>query len=108
MNEPANVSSATTEEKHVFFHTFGCQMNEYDTGKMRARLAGDGYATTDDPAEADLILLNTCSIREKAVDKMHSALGTYRRLKRQGQPVVIGVAGCVHRWKANCWNATLI
>ena len=95
MNEPANVSSATTEEKHVFFHTFGCQMNEYDTGKMRARLAGDGYATTDDPAEADLILLNTCSIREKAVDKMHSALGTYRRLKRQGQPVVIGVAGCV-------------
>jgi tRNA-2-methylthio-N6-dimethylallyladenosine synthase len=81
--------------KRVFFHTFGCQMNEYDTGKMRAQLAVDGYVDTTDPAEADLILLNTCSIREKAVQKVDSALGEYRRSKRQGQRVLLGVAGCV-------------
>jgi tRNA-2-methylthio-N6-dimethylallyladenosine synthase len=84
-----------TDQRKVFFHTFGCQMNVYDTGKMRAQLQVDGYVDTDDPADADLILLNTCSIREKAVSKMDSALGAYRRMKRQGQKVVIGVAGCV-------------
>lgn len=82
------------EAKRVFFHTFGCQMNVYDTGKMRAKLMGEGWESVDDPGEADLILLNTCSIREKAVAKMDSALGTYRRFKRQ-RPVVLGVAGCV-------------
>jgi tRNA-2-methylthio-N6-dimethylallyladenosine synthase len=82
-------------ERKVFFHTFGCQMNVYDTGKMRAQLARDGYASTEAVEEADLILLNTCSIREKAVQKMDSALGEYRRLKRSGQPVLIGIAGCV-------------
>jgi tRNA-2-methylthio-N6-dimethylallyladenosine synthase len=87
--------SAEGGSRRVFFHTFGCQMNEYDTGKMRARLASDGYVDTDDPAAADLILLNTCSIREKAVDKMSSALGEYRRHKRTRRDVVIGVAGCV-------------
>ena len=81
--------------KHVFIHTLGCQMNEYDSAKMRARLGQDGYVTTDDPAEADLILVNTCSVRDKAVQKMHSALGEYRRMKRQGQDVLIGIAGCV-------------
>jgi len=81
--------------RSVYFRTFGCQMNEYDTGKMRARLAAEGFVTTDDPDAADLILLNTCSIREKAVDKMHSALGEYRRSKRNGQAVTIGIAGCV-------------
>ncbi len=81
--------------RKVYFRTFGCQMNEYDTGKMRAKLAADGFVPTEDPDEADLILLNTCSIREKAVDKMHSALGEYRRSKRLGQPVTIGIAGCV-------------
>jgi tRNA-2-methylthio-N6-dimethylallyladenosine synthase len=79
----------------VFFKTFGCQMNAYDTGKMRALLGHDGYIPTGDPAEADLIIVNTCSIREKAVDKMHSAVGEYRRLKRLGQPVTIAIAGCV-------------
>lgn len=81
--------------RKVFFHTFGCQMNEYDTGKMRAQLSREGFQSTDDAAEADLILVNTCSIREKAVDKMHSALGEYRRMKKNGQPVTIGIAGCV-------------
>lgn len=87
--------SVAPGRRKVFFHTFGCQMNEYDTGKMRARLSREGYDPTDDPSQADVILVNTCSIREKAVDKMHSALGEYRRLKKNGQEVVIGIAGCV-------------
>jgi tRNA-2-methylthio-N6-dimethylallyladenosine synthase len=83
-----------TSEKRVFIHTFGCQMNEYDTAKIRAQLSKDGFLGTDDPAQADLILLNTCSIREKAEQKMHSALGEYRALKRD-RPLTIGIAGCV-------------
>lgn len=79
----------------VFFHTFGCQMNEYDTGKMRARLVGEGWESVDHPEQADLVLVNTCSIRDKAEQKMHSALGEYRRLKKLGQPLTIGIAGCV-------------
>ena len=87
----------TSQERspRVFFHTFGCQMNVYDTVKMRARLTESGFEPAASPEEADLVLLNTCSIREKAVQKMHSALGEYRRLKRQGQQVTIGVVGCV-------------
>ena len=85
----------TAADRHVFIHTFGCQMNEYDSAKIRAGLAKDGYAVTSDPERADLILVNTCSIRDKAVQKMHSALGEYRRMKRGGQPVRIGIAGCV-------------
>ncbi len=79
----------------VYIHTFGCQMNEYDSGKMRAQLARDGWVSTDDPDAADLVLLNTCSIREKAVDKMHSFLGEFRRQKRAGRDVTLGIAGCV-------------
>jgi len=70
-------------------------MNAYDTGKMRALLVADGFVETAEPEEADVILLNTCSIREKAVDKMRSALGDYRAMKRNGSTVTIGVAGCV-------------
>ena len=84
-----------TPSPRVFIHTFGCQMNEYDTQKMRAQLSRDGFGSAPDAASADVILLNTCSIRDKAEQKMHSALGEYRRLKKQGQPVVIGIAGCV-------------
>ncbi|MEQ1505776.1 MAG: tRNA (N6-isopentenyl adenosine(37)-C2)-methylthiotransferase MiaB [Myxococcota bacterium] len=79
----------------MFVHSLGCQMNEYDAGKIRAQLALDGWVSTDDPTAADLILVNTCSVREKAVDKMHSALGEHRRRKREGQQVLIGIAGCV-------------
>jgi tRNA-2-methylthio-N6-dimethylallyladenosine synthase len=84
-----------TAEKRVFIRTFGCQMNEYDTGKMRAKLAKDGFVSTEQPENADLILLNTCSVRDKAVVKMHSALGEYRKLKKNGRKVKIGVTGCV-------------
>lgn len=96
MHEPVDGSaSAPQAPRKVWFHTFGCQMNEYDTGKMRAQLSHDGYVRADRIEDADLILMNTCSIREKAVQKMDSALGEYRRMKRQGQDVLIGVAGCV-------------
>lgn len=86
---------STDDTKKVYFKTFGCQMNEYDTGKMRAQLGKDGWTSADQPEDADLIVVNTCSIREKAVDKLHSVLGEYRRMKRNGQPVTLSIAGCV-------------
>ncbi|MCO4746022.1 MAG: tRNA (N6-isopentenyl adenosine(37)-C2)-methylthiotransferase MiaB [Proteobacteria bacterium] len=89
------MSEPISAEKKVFIHTFGCQMNEYDSAKIRAKLGTDGFTATQDPGDADLILLNTCSIRDKAEQKMHSALGEYRRMKKNGQPVTIGIAGCV-------------
>lgn len=83
------------DQQRVFVHSLGCQMNEYDSSKIRALLSLDGWVTTQDPDDADLVLVNTCSVREKAVDKMHSALGEYRRRKRQGQDLRIGIVGCV-------------
>ena len=80
--------------KKVFIKTFGCQMNEYDSAKMVDVLReSQGYELTDDPAEADLLLLNTCSVREKAQEKVFSDLGRVKHLKSKG--VVIGVGGCV-------------
>jgi tRNA-2-methylthio-N6-dimethylallyladenosine synthase len=80
----------------VYLKTFGCQMNEYDSARMAdvLREAG-GYEPTDDPAEADLLLLNTCSVREKAQEKVFSLLGQWRILKRERPGVIIGVGGCV-------------
>ena len=78
-SEQAGLTENEMTEKRVYIRTFGCQMNEYDSGKMRAKLSKDGFKPTDDPAKADLILLNTCSVRDKAVVKMHSALGEYRK-----------------------------
>jgi tRNA-2-methylthio-N6-dimethylallyladenosine synthase len=80
----------------VYIKTFGCQMNEYDSGKMRDVLASArGMVPTDDPAEADVLLVNTCSVREKAQEKVFSLLGEWRELKRERPHVVIGVGGCV-------------
>ena len=80
--------------KKVFIKTFGCQMNEYDSDKMADVLhAAQGYETTQDVEEADLILFNTCSVREKAQEKVFSDLGRVRHLKQKG--VRIGVGGCV-------------
>ncbi|RMG21412.1 MAG: tRNA (N6-isopentenyl adenosine(37)-C2)-methylthiotransferase MiaB [Deltaproteobacteria bacterium] len=79
----------------VYVHTFGCQMNVYDSERMVELLGVEGYRPVDDPAEADLILVNTCSVREKAEQKLMSALGRYRRLKAGGRRPLIGVAGCV-------------
>uniref|UniRef100_UPI0035B0357A tRNA (N6-isopentenyl adenosine(37)-C2)-methylthiotransferase MiaB n=1 Tax=Hylemonella sp. TaxID=2066020 RepID=UPI0035B0357A len=80
--------------KKVFIKTFGCQMNEYDSDKMADVLgAAQGYEKTDDPEQADLILFNTCSVREKAQEKVFSDLGRVQHLKKKG--VKIGVGGCV-------------
>ncbi|MFZ4118766.1 MAG: tRNA (N6-isopentenyl adenosine(37)-C2)-methylthiotransferase MiaB, partial [Polynucleobacter sp.] len=79
-----------------YIKTFGCQMNEYDSEKMADVLhANDGMEATNDPAEADVILLNTCSIREKAEDKVFSDLGRLRELKKLKPELLIGVGGCV-------------
>src|ERR1700675_2754727 len=80
----------------LYIKTFGCQMNEYDSSKMRDVLeAANGMSRTDDPAEADVLLVNTCSVREKAQEKVFSLLGEWRLLKQEGPHVVIGVGGCV-------------
>ncbi|MED5618015.1 tRNA (N6-isopentenyl adenosine(37)-C2)-methylthiotransferase MiaB [Ideonella sp. BN130291] len=80
--------------KKVFIKTFGCQMNEYDSDKMADVLkAAEGYEPTTDVEQADLILFNTCSVREKAQEKVFSDLGRVKHLKNKG--VLIGVGGCV-------------
>ncbi len=85
--------------KKVFVKTYGCQMNVYDSERMADVLAPLGYAGTAKPEEADLVILNTCHIREKAVEKVYSELGKLRRLKRErgksGKEMLIAVAGCV-------------
>ena len=85
--------------KKVFVKTYGCQMNVYDSQRMSDALAVDGYAPTDTVEDADLVLLNTCHIREKAAEKVYSELGRLRGIKaeraRQGRETLIGVAGCV-------------
>jgi tRNA-2-methylthio-N6-dimethylallyladenosine synthase len=83
-------------QKKVFIKTFGCQMNEYDSDKMADVLgASDGLVRTDKPEDADVILFNTCSVREKAQEKVFSDLGRIRDLKRDKPDLVIGVGGCV-------------
>ena len=80
----------------VFIRTFGCQMNEYDSARMVDVLReAEGYELTDDPAQADLLLLNTCSVREKAQEKVFSQLGGWRQLKQARPELLIGVGGCV-------------
>ncbi len=80
----------------VYVKTHGCQMNEYDSARMADVLAADrGYERVNDPEQADLILLNTCSIREKAQEKVFSQLGHWRSLKERNPDLLIGVGGCV-------------
>src|ERR1700744_821309 len=80
----------------LFIKTHGCQMNEYDSAKMAdVLLASHGLELTQDEAEADVILVNTCSIREKAQEKVFSQLGKWKEHKKNGKPVLIGVGGCV-------------
>ncbi|HTJ95612.1 MAG TPA: tRNA (N6-isopentenyl adenosine(37)-C2)-methylthiotransferase MiaB [Pararobbsia sp.] len=82
--------------KKVYVKTFGCQMNEYDSGKMADVLnAAHGLIATDAPGDADVILFNTCSVREKAQEKVFSDLGRVRALKEARPDLVIGVGGCV-------------
>jgi tRNA-2-methylthio-N6-dimethylallyladenosine synthase len=82
--------------RKLYIRTFGCQMNEYDSDKMADVLAAaDGLVATDDPEDADVILFNTCSVREKAQEKVFSDLGRVKHLKRRKPDLVIGVGGCV-------------
>ena len=82
--------------RKLYIRTFGCQMNEYDSDKMADVLnASEGVVTTDNPEDADVILFNTCSVREKAQEKVFSDLGRVKHLKRLNPDLVIGVGGCV-------------
>jgi tRNA-2-methylthio-N6-dimethylallyladenosine synthase len=90
----SSAPSSATPTKKVYIKTYGCQMNEYDSDKMSDVMhAAQGYEPTTDPEQADLILFNTCSIREKAQEKVFSDLGRVKHLKAKG--VMIGVGGCV-------------
>ncbi len=89
-------ASGTSRPGKVFIKTWGCQMNEYDSSRMADLLKdAQGLVPTDNPAEADVILLNTCSIREKAQEKVFSQLGEWRELKDKNPNLLIGVGGCV-------------
>src|SRR4051794_3422891 len=84
--------------RRVFIETWGCQMNELDSQRMVGQLMQQGILPTRDPQEADLILLNSCSVREKAVHKVYSRLGEYRLLRKERQnpgELWIGLCGCV-------------
>ncbi len=84
-----------TSQKKLFIKTYGCQMNVYDSERMAESLSGQGYVETKSADEADMILLNTCHIREKAAEKVYSELGRLKPLKTLNPDLKIGVAGCV-------------
>ncbi len=84
-----------SDAKKLFVKTYGCQMNVYDSERMAEVLAGAGYVETGDAADADMILLNTCHIREKAAEKVYSELGRFKGLKAARPDLKIAVAGCV-------------
>ena len=94
-----NGAETAPAPKKVFVKTYGCQMNVYDSQRMTDALAADGYAATEIIEDADLVLLNTCHIRERAAEKVYSELGRIRELKQEkaaaGREMLIGVAGCV-------------
>lgn len=93
---PSLDTNPVSKAPKLYIQTNGCQMNEYDSAKMRDVLhASHGFELVDDPKQADVLLLNTCSIREKAQEKVFSALGQWRMLKEQRPDLVIGVGGCV-------------
>ena len=83
------------EAKKLFIKTYGCQMNVYDSERMAEALGASGYVATDRADDADMILLNTCHIREKAAEKVYSELGRFKALKAANPELKIGVAGCV-------------
>ncbi|MEM9279513.1 MAG: tRNA (N6-isopentenyl adenosine(37)-C2)-methylthiotransferase MiaB, partial [Pseudomonadota bacterium] len=98
------MSSSETDHKpddlkKVFVKTYGCQMNVYDSARMEDALEQDGYIRTQDMEDADLVLLNTCHIREKAAEKVYSEIGRIRKIKDSreatNRPMTIGVTGCV-------------
>src|SRR6266851_3592006 len=96
MNSPGRGPRAVAVTKKLFIRTFGCQMNEYDSDKMAELLrAAKGFEITDRPEDADLILFNTCSVRERAQEKVFHDLGRVKHLKQARRNLLIGVGGCV-------------
>lgn len=98
MMKNSNKSSGSLirlDKKHIYIQTLGCQMNVHDSEQIAALMEEKGYICTEDANEADLIILNTCSIREKAAQKAKSQLGRYRNLKRKKRNLLIGVGGCL-------------
>jgi tRNA-2-methylthio-N6-dimethylallyladenosine synthase len=99
--EPAKTDTVKSSkpQKKLFIKTYGCQMNVYDSERMRDVLAPVGYTPTDGPEDADLVVLNTCHIREKAAEKVYSELGRIKKLKNKkeaaGGDMTVAVAGCV-------------
>ncbi|MHB8090353.1 MAG: tRNA (N6-isopentenyl adenosine(37)-C2)-methylthiotransferase MiaB [Syntrophales bacterium] len=83
------------EEKKLYIQTLGCQMNVQDAQKMAFLMKESGYIMTDNPGDADLIVINTCSVREKADQKAYSLIGRFRELKEEKPELIIGVAGCL-------------
>ena len=81
--------------KKMYIQTYGCQMNQYDSERIAQVMRRANYTLTDEPANADLLLLNTCSVRDKAEQKVYSALGSWREIKQHKSGVIIGVGGCV-------------
>ena len=81
--------------KNAYIHTFGCQMNVHDSEIMTGILEEQGYFRTDSPSNADLVIFNTCSIRQKAEQKFYSELGRMKTLKNQRPWMIIAVAGCI-------------
>ena len=84
-----------SDVKKLYIKTYGCQMNVYDSERMAELMGGSGYVETNTPEDADMILLNTCHIREKAAEKVYSELGRFKPLKAAKPDLKIGVAGCV-------------
>ncbi len=87
--------AASLSPKRVYIDTFGCQMNIHDSQRMVSLMAGEGYAPTESPEEADLIILNSCSVREKAEQKVRTRAGQMKKIKKANEEVVLAIGGCV-------------
>ena len=88
-------TTPTTEQKGVFISTYGCQMNVNDSERMYSLLEMNNYVPVTTPEQASLIIINSCSVREKPVHKVASEVGRYRNLKSKNPMLRIGVSGCV-------------
>jgi tRNA-2-methylthio-N6-dimethylallyladenosine synthase len=91
----ATMRCVMADPKKLFIKTYGCQMNVYDSERMAEAMGADGYVSVDSAEGADMVLINTCHIREKASEKLYSDLGRLRKLKAENPAMKIGVAGCV-------------
>ena len=83
------------KDRYVFIETFGCQMNDNDSARMFEFLRSADYLAADTPEKADLILINTCSVRDKAEHKVYSAAGKFKGLKKDNPELVFGISGCL-------------